>query len=845
MAASAQGRSRTIEGKVIDSKTNEGISFVTCKVLSMADSLQSYAMTNTGGTFKLNIDEQAKTIEFSLMGYRTKRISTNNISQNSTVRLHQDGITLKEVTVKAKPVTVHKDTINYNVAALKSKEDRYIEDVLKKIPGIEVAENGSIRYNGEAINQLNIEGQNLLGNRYNQATRNLPAEAVATVQVMENDQPIKTLKNRIPSNRATLNIKLKNGYKIRPFGELKGNVGDGLGTIWDNSLTLINVAKHNQVLLTAKMNNNGTDLTENTREHIDVTDLYGYEPEPPSLISQPSGGNAPTSRKRYLRNKSYSIGLNHIHKAGKDGSLRTNITYFGTTDSPRDTTYHLYGGQTQTVLAESNRYRKREHTIQPQFRYELNATKVYLVDELRGSLSFTSGQNTMLTNARSLNVYASTHPAYVQNKLQMYVTSGANSYSISSFTRWFRRRELLNVTDTTVNSQDSYALLEHTKLTRFNTKNTVSTGFRLFGYSLEVEYGLHYRTDRITIDREQNDRTSRLTNSLKASYNVGYDNGAFNLELPVSVMHANVPWNKTVNSTEAFFSPSLSWRHEFSPMWKIRAKGALSRNDDDEIMTRQPYFSSYRTCIQTPDDIGWTRSKRASFTLSHNDLIRLFSWNTMFSASWRRTDHHLEYSYGEHFTTMKPVWEATNQRFLTALTNVDKTFLSAGIGMKGTLSYNRTEAFVAQNGIKRTVKSNITSAMINLRWNKLSWFTLTNATTYNLNWQDRSSKTATRNTLRSLFNTAAAYVYPTKNLSLNLQWELNRIEISRGTYAENNFLDASLRWTVLKRMELTASVTNLLNRKNYEEANFDGLNYSYYAMPLRGREVLFGFSVKF
>ena len=95
---------------------------------------------------------------------------------------------LPEVTVRLKPVEQVGDTIKYNVSAFQGKDDHYLEDVLKKMPGIQVSPNGTILYKGETINQFNIEGQNLLGNRYSQATRNLPVEAISQVQVMENDQ---------------------------------------------------------------------------------------------------------------------------------------------------------------------------------------------------------------------------------------------------------------------------------------------------------------------------------------------------------------------------------------------------------------------------------------------------------------------------------------------------------------------------------------------------------------------------------------------------------------------------------------------------------------------------------
>lgn len=80
---------------------------------------------------------------------------------------------LPEVTVRLKPVEQVGDTIKYNVSAFQGKDDHYLEDVLKKMPGIQVSPNGTILYKGETINQFNIEGQNLLGNRITLCWRHL------------------------------------------------------------------------------------------------------------------------------------------------------------------------------------------------------------------------------------------------------------------------------------------------------------------------------------------------------------------------------------------------------------------------------------------------------------------------------------------------------------------------------------------------------------------------------------------------------------------------------------------------------------------------------------------------
>lgn len=170
------------------------------------------------------------------------------------------------------------------------------------MPGIQVSPNGTILYKGETINQFNIEGQNLLGNRYSQATRNLPVEAISQVQVMENDQPIRALKSTVPSDRATLNIKLKSGYKMRPFGELEGGAGYGEDATWNNHLSVINIAAKNQLLLTAKMNNTGEDLSGNAvSNNINVSDLEGYVALPRNSVNAMETIFSPIPQQRYLK----------------------------------------------------------------------------------------------------------------------------------------------------------------------------------------------------------------------------------------------------------------------------------------------------------------------------------------------------------------------------------------------------------------------------------------------------------------------------------------------------------------------------------------------------------------
>lgn len=92
--------------------------------------------------------------------------------------------------------------------------------------------------------------------------------------------------------------------------------------------------------------------------------------------------------------------------------------------------------------------------------------------------------------------------------------------------------------------------------------------------------------------------------------------------------------------------------------------------------------------------------------------------------------------------------------------------------------------------------------------------------------------------LKTFYNVADLHVFPIHGLDISLSWDYNLLELERGRYSSNSFLDMAAHYVATKRIELRLQVSNIFNRKSYEEASFSGLNYSYYSMPLRGREAL-------
>ena len=169
------------------------------------------------------------------------------------------------------------------------------------------------------INKFYIEGLDLMGGNYNQVTKNMPIEAVTSVEVLENHQPVKLLQGKQLSDKAALNIRIDKSHRSHPFGELEGGLGLSPSR-WDNRAFVTQITNKSQFLFSSKMNNTGNDLSEETTEHIDITDLDAFEPiTSPLMTTDLMQEQLPQSR--YLYNKSYAGGVNFLRKLSDNSTL--------------------------------------------------------------------------------------------------------------------------------------------------------------------------------------------------------------------------------------------------------------------------------------------------------------------------------------------------------------------------------------------------------------------------------------------------------------------------------------------------------------------------------------------
>ena len=515
-----------------------GVANVLCKALSATDSLLAYGITQSNGHFHLQYKKNVNKLTFSKMGYATQIISVQKDKYQYTVQLEKKPYELDEVVVKEVPITRKKDTLDYYVESFRQKEDYSIEDVLKRMPGIDVTTSGQILYQGSSINKLNIEGLDLMGDQYNQATQNMPAEAVSTIQVMENNQPIRALEGKIHSNHATLNIRLKKNYKMRPFGDAEVGAG-GTPAIWDGSLTGIQVAKKNQVLFTGALNNRGASLRSLQTGMSNFTGIYAQEQLPAPFLYSTTTRRPPISPIYYLNNRSYFAGLNYMHAFTPYSTLRFNLLYNHEGENREDSTRcEYYAGDTISIY-ENNRQKSCEDVVKGQVRYELNGKKVYVENVLSGQWQDVSSYNQNVTNLGSLGEDIHRKPYFIQNVANVNLTTPSRIYSLASIVRTYQTRERLSdywTADNEYKRQSYY-------LNHWFIRHRLSTAFDIAGNPLTLGYIIEYKHNRLH-DPQQTATSSYWLHTLEPSYQIQWSGGNVELLLPVEYTIYHCGWRK-------------------------------------------------------------------------------------------------------------------------------------------------------------------------------------------------------------------------------------------------------------------------------------------------------------
>jgi hypothetical protein len=278
-AATVQAQG-SIKGKLTDTATKSALSLATITVFKAADtSLITYRLSNPEGEFKvsglpLNIGLRAV---ISFTGYAAYRheftLTDENVLDLGTIGLNPTSHSLDEVFVTAErpPVSVKRDTIEFNASSFKTLPTALVEDLLRKLPGVQVDAEGNITANGKRVNRILVDGKAFFGDDPKMATRNLPANVIDKVQVTEDkDEANRNTTGDLTNVGQVINLTFKKGIKKGWFGKAYAGAGTkeryeigGIANIYRDTMQLSLLAFSNN------MNRSGFSFKE-------IQDLAGF-----------------------------------------------------------------------------------------------------------------------------------------------------------------------------------------------------------------------------------------------------------------------------------------------------------------------------------------------------------------------------------------------------------------------------------------------------------------------------------------------------------------------------------------------------------------------------------------
>lgn len=412
-----------ISGKITDSQ-NRGIEGASVLFMDTEENSLGYSFSDENGAYSLLIEKLSTEdiiIEVSNLGFQQKRI---NVKHKPTLvvdfTLEEKAEFLDEVVIEAgKKIRIEQDTTTIKVASFGNKTEQTVEDILKKLPGIEVLKDGSIKAHGKSIDKLLIEGEDMFDKNYKLLSRNLDAKVLDEVQIIDafEDNPI--LKKLNNSDKVALNLKLKKDKTNIWFGNLTLGAGIVSENRWKESINLGLLKKKIKLFYLADYNNLGEKATELISENTIQFDAFGndrieYKAKNAYVISSNEIGFF--NKTQSIFNTAFLNSLSFTTKINPKLILRGVLHVADDKQTQNSFSETKYDLETNPIFfTEKNDYKSHKTLASTEIEVKYNANeKNYITNlliikdnpnKLKSDLLFNSDQIKQTSNVKNLTFY--------------------------------------------------------------------------------------------------------------------------------------------------------------------------------------------------------------------------------------------------------------------------------------------------------------------------------------------------------------------------------------------------------------------------------------------------------
>lgn len=820
-------------GTVVD-QNNRAIENVSV-VLYDANRPVGFGKTNSKGEFVVAPQRgNPMVLQLSKVGYSTLKIPLEQHKNGNRYMLDTQTVELTEVKVKPDKAIVGGDTVTYLVSAYMQKQDRSIADVLAKIPGIEVKSSGQITVDGQPINKFYIEGMDLLGGKYSLASENLAAKKVSRVQVLNNHQPVKALKNVRFSEQAALNIVLKDDAKNVWQALIEAAGGHSLQSksrwMHDARLLAMLFAKKRQSISMYKTNNTGKDIAHEISDH-GIGNIVADDGE---RLNNLSIAAPSLERERYVFNNSHVVATNWLFKPNKDTDLRLQID--GVIDKTNQNVFRqttmLDIGQDGAVVTERQDATNKRNEWKGELLYKLNSDKTFISNSIKGYADFNLSRGLSVLNGEEVPQRVEPRKRYLADEMK-YIRNLAKGHSLSLGTRlrysYLPGFLLLHDGNT-----------EQIGMHHFSWSTATYFRHKIAGSYITWNVGEKYDSYHQKVVNplaKQNDKYSMLSIYITPSFS--YKSHVISI-----AANAKTSWNHRrfngISNTKIAFEPSASMTLNVSPYVKTSLDYYVVWSPASmDVVSETTVFTDY---ITLTEGLGYLTSSDLHL-LSHawryNDPAHGLSADVAFSLNHVSDANLYNSSYADGFykRAVSNDHGTTNTYALNGRIAKSIGWGKLSLALNGRVSWRSYNLLVKAE--KASMKQRLAFVGVELSWHPCDWFSVEETSKMNFVVQSSSNNNIESKSLRYFRHSVDLFIMPGK---WQMEWQNEYYHSTDRTISNNYFCDFKVSYRD-KAFEVGLSCTNIFGTSRYERSVISDNLRTYTINTLRPRAVMLMLSV--
>lgn len=493
----SQEKSFQITGTLIAEDTNSPLESATIYMERVKDSsVVTYTISDKNGKFKIESTTYDKSLNFyiSYVGYGTyfKNIEIDNETIDLEIISLQLDNQLGEVLVKSTaPITIKKDTLEFNVKSFKTKKDANVEDLLKQLPGVEVDEEGNIKVNGKPVNKILVNGKPFFGNDPTITTKNLTKDIIDKIQIVDTKTKSEAFTGEEgDKENKTINLTIKEENNRGVFGRVSAGAGTdkryeaaGMVNLFDNDRRLSVLVGGNNT------NSPGFSFGE-------ISKMFGNG----GGISMNSSGAFSVGGRSFGGGQgittSQNAGINYADVIGENTDLAADYFYSSSSSENESTS------QRETILSDSRFFTNSKsrsnndtdnHSVNLEFEIKTDST---FQISIQPSFGYSKSKTRYYSNEETLDEdLVLTNQSEVNSSVESFAKKFSNE--ISATKRFGKKGGFIKLyLETAVNQQESDDFLNSdtevfgTNPELINRDQFTDGDKHSYGFSTEISYRL-------------------------------------------------------------------------------------------------------------------------------------------------------------------------------------------------------------------------------------------------------------------------------------------------------------------------------------------------------------------